>query len=134
MLAHCTAFLKVQYPQELSGIRLNPPADVGDLAPYSPIPKIPSYFWMSMPITSDLPIQPEPRRALLYDVTDIIHFHICSTTSFHLQPDEEECICRFCQSPASHYHHRTCTVLRDLSPSALLRKTFHTRARRECQR
>ena len=114
--------LRITYPLTLNGFRVNIPID--DFVPYNPIPSIPPYFWLSQPLYRQLPIRQEPRRALLYDVIDLIHCHLCKTSCFHLEPVEETCLCRFCDSIATHYHHRECPHLKNLSPSALLKKAF----------
>ena len=116
------ATLNITYPRELNGVVIPLPSEFTDL--YSPLPKIPSYFWMSRPIEGNLPIQSEPRRALLYDIIDLIHPHICKTANFHLEPVNETCICRFCLGQALHYHQRECPFLKNLSYCALLKKVF----------
>ena len=121
------AALRISYPSEINGASIALPIPKEDLDIYSPYPQIPPYFWTS-PVVNNLPHLSEPRRALLYEALDITHFHICKTKKFHLEPEEDTCICRFCDASAPHYHHRECPQLRNLSPSALMRKTKDTRS------
>ena len=54
------------------------------------------------------------KRALLYARLDLIHFHICKTKKFHspsIIDVEDNCLCKFCNESASHYHHRVCPFL-----------------------
>ena len=119
------ATLNISYPAELDGVRILPlPNETLNNCPYNPIPSIPTYFWLSTPLVGKIPVLEETRRSLLYEMIDITHFHICKTKDFHLEPDIETCLCRFCNGPAYHYHHRECAPLMHLSHSALMRATF----------
>jgi hypothetical protein len=113
-------FYKIVLPNALDGINIQPP--VVDNDSYDAFQGIPSYFlegnnFLQLP----LPILPEPRRAILYEKIDLVHFHLCNRREFHLEPDFS-CRCRFCGNNALHYHHRDCYILGPLSPCALLRK------------
>ena len=116
------ATLNIKYPSLLNGFQVEIPS-LHDYT-YNPIPSIPTFLWLSPPLTKPLPARPEPRRALLYDVMDLVHSHICKTNAFHLEPDEDTCVCRFCNDRAHHYHHKECPHLKYLSPCALLQKVF----------
>ena len=118
-----TTFYKISFPDALSGIHLSPPLQTPNDPAYSPVENIPPHFWLSAPITGNLPILPAPRRALLYDTLDIHHHHICLTKQFHLGV-EDDCVCKFCKEKCSWYHYRDCPGLKSLSPCARLRKTF----------
>ena len=118
------AFYKVKFPEVLSGLQLTPPTDYSKDDLFSPLPSIPSYFWLSQPIVGHLPHLHEPRRALLYDSIDIHHFHLCTRDDFHLAP-EETCVCRLCLQCADHwFHYRECPHLKHLSPCARYRKAL----------
>ena len=95
------ATLKVTYPTTLEGTNIKLPQEQKVL--YSPIENIPTHFWLSTPLKGGLPISPEPRRALLYMIMDLIHSHICETNEFHLNPDSESCKCKFCGKTAEYY-------------------------------
>ena len=66
---------KINYPHSLDGIiQFFPPEFVFE---YNLIAEIPSYFWASEVLQTSLPTNPESRRALLYDLLDLYHRHIC---------------------------------------------------------
>ncbi|KAG1669115.1 hypothetical protein GQR58_017625 [Nymphon striatum] len=88
-------------------------ADISDL-----ISNIPSWFWYSRPVHS-LPTNKFSRRATCYDSFDLFHSHLCVTKTYHSCPTDT-CICSYCSAPASHYHHRSCSILHTLSPPQLL--------------
>ena len=112
--------LKINYPRVFEGTVIDLPDDY--LSNYNPVSKIPSWFWMSVPIHDHLPINPDARRALLYSVLDLVHPHICKRSDFHIHPDENYCRCSYCSEPADRFHARNCLLLSRLSPSALLRE------------
>ena len=115
-----SATLKVSYPCEIQGLQIILPKEVA--ISYSPLPEIPSYFWLSPVIDKSLPFDPESRRALLYTVMDLVHCHICKTKDFHLYPNEETCKCFYCGEDCGHFHARECSKLKNLNPCALMRK------------
>ena len=117
------AILKVTFPGDLHGLQIQTFQHDRETH-YNCIPNIPSHFWMSEVLDSALPVHPESRRALLYSLLDLIHPHICKSKSFHLHPDSESCICRFCNNSAAYFHFRDCAQLKELSPCALLKKVF----------
>lgn len=118
------SFYKLVFPEVLSGLYLNPPVDNPEEGTYSPVEHIPSYFWLSPVIDGPLPNLPEPRRALLYDLIDIHHSHLCTREDFHLLP-EDSCLCKFCRQSANYsYHYRDCPMLKCLSPCGRYRKIF----------
>ena len=124
-------FLGLRMPNVLSGVKFTPPENSVTTG-YRAIERIQTYFWLS-PVLDSLPVLPEPRRAILYDVMDLHHSHICNRNDFHLHPHDDvngqnrTCICRFCHHVADQYHYRECPKLRQLSPCARLRTVFATR-------
>ena len=112
-------FLKLNFPSCLEGVHFQVPTL--QIQTYNPIEAIPSYFWFSRVIEKELPINSDARRALLYDVIDLNHFHICTNEVFH-SLSGLDCKCRYCGDNAEHYHHRICPELKDLSLSQTLRK------------
>ena len=109
------AALRIMYPSSVSGVLTDLPPPPEDVEPYNPVPLIPPYFWLSTPLDGELPLFPETRRALLYEVVGVTHFHLCKTNEFHLELDDSTCICRLCNEAAPHYHHRECPHLQGLS-------------------
>ena len=120
------ATLKVAYPPSLGSLRVNLPEEREHL--YSAIEHIPTHFWLSVPLEGELPIIPEPRRALLYTMMDLVHSHLCERNEFHLHPDSDMCKCRFCGATAEYYHSRNCERLKLLTPCALLKTIFKHRS------
>ena len=124
------SFLKVRYPPKIDGTHFTPPPPV-PAQPYTPVNDIPSYFWKSpIRLNGHLPILPKPRRALLYDLLDLHHSHLCKTKDFHVHIDDATCICRFCNYPATSYHALSCERLHSLSPCSRLHMTFSKEAPR----
>ena len=122
------AFLKITLPDSLSGLSLEPPVVRAELNCYDPISTIPAYFWVGVStLKMPLPVLADTRRALLYDVMDLIHPHICERNEFHLEVDET-CVCRLCHQQAPSYHHRVCSELVHLSISARLRRAYRPTA------
>ena len=117
-------FFKIQFPSVLSGVHISPPTAPDDMD-YNAIEAIPSYFWLSESLNK-LPVLPEPRRAILYDIIDLHHSHLCQRKEFHLHPhdDDRECKCRFCNRTADRFHHRTCPTLQHLTPCSRLKAVF----------
>ncbi|KAG1671528.1 Homeobox protein DBX1-A [Nymphon striatum] len=115
------SLLSVKVPSSLSGFKLHSSfilnstfhSSISDL-----IPNIPSWFWYSRPVHS-LPTNKFSRRATCYDSFDLFHSHLCATKTYHSCPTDT-CICSYCSAPASHYHHRSCSILHTLSPPQLL--------------
>ena len=120
--AHKT-FFKLRLPEVLSGTKLEPPNELETL--YNAIHKIPTDFWLSPPIEGPLPVLPEPRRALLYDVIDLHHHNLCKDRRFHLDI-KDACICQLCGNALTKYHYRECPELCFLSPCARLKKACTT--------
>ena len=117
------SFWKIKYPSETSGTLLTPPSPVtpGEIL----FSKIPTTFWLSETLNS-IPMLPTPKRAIMYDIYDIHHSHICETETFHTKIHENDtvCICKLCYSPMSAYHFRDCIELKSLSPCQRLIKTM----------
>ena len=112
-------FLKIRYPTSMNGVRLTPPTE--DRFKYSLIEEIPSYFWLTPVLKhSDLPLNPTSRRAILYEILDLYHPHLCVEDSFHKSPTEA-CLCRLCEMPADRFHFRDCPATKHLSPCAKLK-------------
>jgi hypothetical protein len=55
-------YLNTRFPSLLDGVHITPPPQA-PIAAYSPVSKVPSYFWLSEILTG-LPVLPEPRRAI----------------------------------------------------------------------
>ena len=116
------SFLKISYPSEISGIRFSPPSDLTVEEPI--FSNVPTTFWLSETLNK-IPMLPKPKRALMYDIYDIHHSHICETETFHTKINENDiiCICKFCYSPMTAYHFRECSELNTLTPCQRIRKT-----------
>ena len=112
------AFYKVCFPQCLGGVRFPPPEIEG--SDYKVIEEIPTYFWLSTVLNS-LPLNPESRRALLYDTIDLHHCKICVDGSKHPHPTMW-CLCKLCGSEVKRFHYRDCPELKSLTPCARMRK------------
>ena len=87
-------FFKISYPLSLNGIQFTPP-DPGLIPPYRTIEEVPSYFWLSEQLNKDLPNNPTARRALLYEIFDLFHFHTCRDAETHHGPGDD-CRCKLC--------------------------------------
>lgn len=118
-------FMNLRFPSALDGVKITPPALDGKLELCSTISKIPTYFWASE-ILDGLPVLPTSRRALLYDIIDLHHSHICGRREFHLNPHDGDvtCSCRFCGGVADRYHFRECVELAHMTPCYRLRRIF----------
>ena len=117
------SILRIAYPSDLNGVQLHIP-DIQKIS-YNPIPLIPSFFWLSTVVYPTLPQLPDTRRALLYEILDLHHPHICTRKDFHIDLDDR-CICKFCNKNAMHYHFRSCTILSKLTTCALMKTVFST--------
>ena len=115
------SFYKIQYPAGVEGIQFSVPSEV--IEEYDQMSCIPSYFWLSRQMDGDrpLPINPDSRRALIYELFDLFHPHICTKEEFHVHSDAE-CLCKLCGESAQRYHFRECAALSSLSPCAIMRK------------
>ena len=115
-------FLNVQFPPSLEGVQFTPPEELEELKDYNIYENIPTFFWLSrVPESDQLPTNPDARRALLYDMIDLFHYHVCIDGIFHTRPSCW-CSCVLCGENMEHFHHRTCPVLGKLNPCAVMRK------------
>jgi len=112
-------FFKISYPSSLSGIQFAPP-NPNLFNPYSAIREVPSYFWLSEQLRGSIPNNPASRRALMYEIFDLFHHHVCRDAETHHSP-MEDCRCKLCGGSVQRYHFRECRILSDLSPCAKLR-------------
>ena len=108
-------FLKIPYPITLNGIQFNAP-DPNLIRPYKAMEEIPSYFWISEIIRGPLPNNPATRRALLYDILDLYHYHLCNDVENKHNSPSENCRCNLCGARLGRYHFRECIILFDLTP------------------
>jgi hypothetical protein len=100
-------FYNIAFPPSVQGVQFSPPTEIEDLNRYNVYEMIPSFFWMSVvPTNGQLPDNPFSRRALLYDMIDLFHCHICIDGQYH--HPSQWCLCMFCGFQVHHYHHRTC--------------------------
>ena len=117
-------FFNIPFPDSLRGCQFNPPTELEELKGYNVYEEVPSFFWLSrVPEGDQLPTNPDSRRALLYDMMDLFHPHVCIDGEFHIHPSDW-CNCVLCAETVEHYHHRTCPVLKDLNPCAVMRRVF----------
>ena len=100
------------YPSCLSGLQLSFLSNIPPPEPFSVLEMIPSSFWRSR-MVDRLPNNYHYRRAICRDVTDMLHFDLCSDSSFHCKATLD-CICMFCGETASAYHHYECTHYRGI--------------------
>ena len=112
-------FFKISYPASLSGIQL-PPPNPHLITPYNRVEEVPSYSWLSEQLNRPLPNIATARRALMYEILDLYHHHICVDADTHNSPNEN-CRCKLCGRPVSRYHFRDCDVLFGMSPCEKLR-------------
>ena len=93
------SFLKLCFPISLNGVQIRPPPNPEFIvSTYNAYEDIPSFFWMS-PVIEKLPLNSSSRRALLYEVMDLYHFHLCidgNTACSKKKPDSRFCGHNFC--------------------------------------
>ena len=112
-------FLKVQFPRSLEGVQFTPPVMTDE---YQAFKELPSTFWASEVLSGELPRGQESRRALMYDLIDLYHTHICIFEDMVGHP-QGLCICKLCDNLIEgRYHYRTCPILSHLTPCARMRK------------
>jgi hypothetical protein len=117
-------FFNIPFPASLQGAQFSPPTQLEELKSYNVYEEVPSFFWLSrVPDGDQLPTNPDSRRALLYDMMDLFHPHVCIDGEFHIHPSDW-CNCVLCADTMEHYHHRTCPVLGGLNPCAVMRRVF----------
>ena len=89
------------FPSVLSGYKPSCFNFVSSNSPYSPIPFIPSTFWLNENFC--LPSDPSVRQAKLSRIMDIDHMNKCSSNVFHphFLPD---CVCQNCDNPCLFRH------------------------------
>ena len=120
---HLKRFLSLSFPPIFEGVQFTPPDE--SPAPMSPpFQSLPDYFRNNLRPMERIPLDPDAKRALLYDRLDLFHFRICLNQKFHSSSTvgEDDCKCKFCNKPAPHFHHRECSSLMHLSPKSLLLK------------
>lgn len=96
----------LSFPSCLSGLQISLLRDSSSPHAYSPIQSIPTTFWHSR-VVQILPSRFQSRRIICRDVTDQVHFDLCTQTTFHVCPDDL-CFCKFCGRFARSYHHYEC--------------------------
>jgi hypothetical protein len=117
-------FFKTSFPSSLEGTHFTPPTELEELKEYNAYEKIPQFFRDSgVQENFQLPTNPDTRRALLYDMIDLFHHHVCYDELFHTRPTDW-CVCLYCGDTVEHYHHRTCPVLGTMNPCAVMRKVM----------
>ena len=123
-------FFSMSFPPQFSGPFFPVPPEY-----YPPeVPDVfdlPSYYFVNNPHFVKIPFDPKAKRALLYERLDLIHFHICKTKKFHspsIIDVEDNCLCKFCNERACHYHHKVCPFLKHLNSKALLARVISSAA------
>ena len=120
---HAKRFLSLRFPPTLSNLQIPAPPEINLPSSFN-YEEIPTYFWLSEPLVG-LPLNPDKKRALLYDRLDLVHHCLCKNKSFHSPSSVggPTCLCIFCGKRADHDHHRECSYLVHLTPKQLLVKT-----------
>ena len=112
-------FYKIPFPTSLNGVQFHPPHPHW-IMPYRRVQEVPTYFWISEQLSGPLPTNAVARRALMYEILDLYHHHVCRDADTHHGP-LEDCRCKLCGRAVGRYHFRDCTILFDLPPIAKLR-------------
>jgi hypothetical protein len=95
-----------------------------ELKSYNVYEEVPEFFRLSGVTDGvQLPTNPDSRRALLYDMLDLFHPHLCIDGEFHIHLSDW-CNCVLCGDSMEHYHHRTCEFLEGLNPCAVMRRVM----------
>jgi len=106
------AIRSLSFPSILHGHRLSFFPDPGSEMDHERnrldiLEAIPTAFWLSRMLPSNIPAHPNPRKRLMREVLDSDHGKICQKSTFHPFP-LPSCTCIHCNSHAHSYHARFC--------------------------